>query len=574
MSASTPTHTAAVNPRPAGRGALVPLALALVLLGFLLVPPVRGHARLELAFAGASGLLALGCALVAWRARRRGEPLRIELVPGRKSHYIQGCVQLCIYAYWGWYWRDVYREAPLILAQLVFLYAFEALLSFARGQSWRLGFGPLPIVLSTNVFLWFVHDWYALQFVTLAIAALGKQLVQWERDGKRTHVFNPSAFCLALVSLVLIATGTTQLTRGIEIATTIGRPPHIYLEIFLLGLVVQFFFATTLMTLAAAATLLLWNVVWERATGTWFFVDTNLPIAIFLGLHLLVTDPSTSPRSSAGRVIFGALYGAGNILLYALLQHWGVPEFYDKLLPVPLLNLGVQWMDRMARRGWLARLGQIEARLRPHLANGVHMALWSAVFVTLLATGYVEAAHPGRSLAFWKQAAEEGRSGARERYLKLVGAQAEAGSGEANRLLGEVWMEGRLRTRDRALAAYYLARASALGDLQGARELAVQFLFLREARSDADVLRALERLEAQMDHDGRSAYLLGFACETGRGRELDAGRAAALYALGSALDDPDCRRAAKRLRAGGAPTGADVLPEWCSWVRAIATGAP
>jgi hypothetical protein len=33
----------------------------------------------------------------------------------------------CIYAYWGWYWREVYHQIPLIIAQIVFVYALDML---------------------------------------------------------------------------------------------------------------------------------------------------------------------------------------------------------------------------------------------------------------------------------------------------------------------------------------------------------------------------------------------------------------------------------------------------------------
>lgn len=56
---------------------------------------------------------------------------------------------------------------------------------------------------------------------------------------------------------------------------------------------------------------------------------------MFLGLHLLVTDPSTSPRTPLGRAIFGVLYGVGVFGLYALLGAFGLPTFYDKLLCMP-----------------------------------------------------------------------------------------------------------------------------------------------------------------------------------------------------------------------------------------------
>ena len=63
--------------------------------------------------------------------------------------------------------------------------------------------------------------------------------------GRSVHIFNPSAFTLGLFSLVLIATGTTHLTWGQEIATTLSLAPHIYLVLFLVGLVVMYFFSIT-----------------------------------------------------------------------------------------------------------------------------------------------------------------------------------------------------------------------------------------------------------------------------------------------------------------------------------------
>ena len=71
-----------------------------------------------------------------------------------------------------------------------------------------------PIIFSTNLFLWFTDDWFYLQFLMVAAGFLGKAFVQWRREGRRTHIFNPSAFSLGLFSLVLIVTGTSDLTWG------------------------------------------------------------------------------------------------------------------------------------------------------------------------------------------------------------------------------------------------------------------------------------------------------------------------------------------------------------------------
>ena len=111
--------------------------------------------------------------------------------------------------------------------------------------------------------------------------------------------------------------------------------------LFVIGLVVMYFFAITPVTAMAAATLFGLSALYVAVTGVPYFVDSEIPSAVFLGLHLLVTDPSTSPRTPLGRAIFGVLYGLGVFALYALLGALGLPTFYDKLLCVPLLNLMV-----------------------------------------------------------------------------------------------------------------------------------------------------------------------------------------------------------------------------------------
>ena len=239
----------------------------------------------------------------------------------------------------------------------------------------------------------------------IALGFLGKEFVRWNKDAHSTHIFNPSAFSLAVFSIALIVTGTTHLTWGQEIATTLNYPAFIYIEIFLLGLVVQYLFSVTLVTLAAAASLMILNLVYTGATGVYWFLDSNIPIAVFLGLHLLVTDPSTSPRTDGGRVIFGVLYGAAVFALYGLLDAFAAPTFYDKLLAVPLLNLSIQWIDRIANR---TGLQQIKL---PKQAGGrrnlTHMSVWIALVTGMLWSGFVGPGHEGNKADFWAQACEQ-----------------------------------------------------------------------------------------------------------------------------------------------------------------------
>jgi hypothetical protein len=41
-------------------------------------------------------------------------------------------------------------------------------------------------------------------------------------------------------------------------------------------------------------------------TGTCFFCDSKVPIAVFLGMDLLFTDPSPAPRTELGAGVFEA----------------------------------------------------------------------------------------------------------------------------------------------------------------------------------------------------------------------------------------------------------------------------
>lgn len=539
----------------------LPVLLTFVYMAFVFCPTVQANATLERTFLWVGGALLAWAAVVHARGVDGRRVFRIERVPPQKSHYIQGSVQLGIYVYWGAYWPNVAQQAPLIVSQLVFLYVVDGLLSWTRGRAWRLGFGPLPIILSTNIFIWFKPDWYAWQFALVALAALGKEFIRWERDGRRTHIFNPSAFALCVVSLVLIGTNSTHLTWGVEIAATLTRPPHIYLEIFLLGLVVMFFFRTTLMTLSAVAVLVALDLGWHAATGTHYFIDTNIPIAVFLGLHLLVTDPSTSPRTNGGKMVFGALYGLANFALYWVLEAYNQAEFYDKLLPVPLLNLSVQVLDRWGRSGVLGVLDAWQSRVfTARWTNPLHMATWMALFAGIYFTGFIAAPHEGRSLDFWRRAHAEGKPGAGRKLFKLANAQAEAGSPEALNELGVIYVRGDIVDQHRGAAGHYFASACERGSLNGCANVATQYISLGEARSQRDLDMALARIEGAVAKcaDGRTCYLVGYAYETGRGRPMDIGRAVALYERGRALGNPEASKGLARIALSGRLAGYDL----------------
>ncbi len=518
------------------RLARLPVLLIVAFFGFLLLPRVQQDAHVTWAFAGVgTGMLLWQVAL--WRiAARAGRPLLVEFVPPVRQHYIQACVQSCLYAYWGWFWSPIYAQVPLILGQFVFIFAFDALFAWSRGRCWRLTSGPVPIVLSTNLFIWFVDQWFVLQFAMITVGLLGKEFLKWRKDGRTTHIFNPSGFGLFVTALALIATGTTdELTMARPLATTIDGPPHIFLVLFCLGLVVQHFFAVTLMTFAAAVVVVGLNLGYTWATGVYMFVGSNLPAAGFLGLHLLMTDPSTSPRTNLGRTLFGAGYGLGYVVMYDQLGLWLDLELFAKLFPVPILNLAVRRLDRIARSGWAGRLNQRwESALTPRRLNLLHMSMWSLVFFTLLSTHYLPGPNAGNSIAFWKRARAEGKPQA-DRKLKIL-AKSQAlrmagkDSGEAANEFGIVITQTHVPS-ERVDAVSWFGLGASLESTHASQNLLIDFLFLGAAPSAPDLEFAWNRVKQDAAAATRetSAFLLGYAHETGRSVPQDLGRALKLY---------------------------------------------
>ena len=200
-----PTHTTRLS--AGGAFALNALfAGAMIVLSQLAVVQDRPVVR--------TSILGAALALLAWSALlfgvlRRGQKVTLEVVL-RRQHYLQACLQGALILYWGYYWREVYHAAPLIAAQLLFAYGFDSLLSWTHRRKYMLGFGPFPIIFSITLFLWFKDDWFYLQFGLVAIGFLAKEFLRWTRDGINTHIFNPSSFPLAVVSVFLLIFNATE----------------------------------------------------------------------------------------------------------------------------------------------------------------------------------------------------------------------------------------------------------------------------------------------------------------------------------------------------------------------------
>jgi len=532
----------------------LPLAFTVALALVTALPTVQQHTTLLWSVAGAAGILLLGIAALAVSATRLGRTLSIE-ISLRKQHYLQACAQLSVLLYWGWYWRPVYDAAPLLVAQLLFAYAFDILLGWARRDTYTLGFAPFPVIFSINLFLWFKPDWFYLQFLMIAVGFAAKELIRWNKDGRRAHIFNPSSFPLAVFSIALILTGNTSMTWGVEIARTQFNPPNIYLMLFLIGLPGQYLFGVTTMTMSAVVTTYLCGLLYFVATGTYFFIDSYIPIAVFLGMHLLVTDPSTSPKTELGRIIFGSLYGLGNVVLYELLRRIGVPAFYDKLLPVPLLNLSIGVIDRVAQSPALkmfdpARLGR---SLGPQPRNLAWITIWASIFVAMSAAQAVGDTHPGHRVPFWQQACRDNKRNACENLKLFVSTYCADGSGWACNELGVLRSDGHVHDSQDPHDDF--VKACTLGFSVGCQNVAIVTAGGNPRRADPQlqdypvVLRSgkgaiEERTSVQLFGKAcgqgwlNACERLAFAYLRGEGAPRDAERAAAEFDKACAAGSP------------------------------------
>jgi hypothetical protein len=453
MDARVTEATSSAKPISPGRAVLLPGAFAALLAAFVFVPPVSADPQLIRTFLFAAGALVAWGAMLFLAARAAGRALTLEIVI-RKPHWVQACAQTTIILYWGWYVRTVYAFLPFIAAQLIFAYAVDGLLNWSRRDNYQLGFGPFPIILSINLFLWFKQDWFHWQFAMILLGYVGKELIRWTKNGRSAHVFNPSSFPLAVCSLVLITTGTTDITWGQEIASTQYNPPHIFAVMFLASLPGQILFGVATMTMTAVISAYAFGLGYFLLTGTYFFQDAFIPIAVFLGMHLLFTDPSTSPRTERGRIIFGVLYGFGTIAFAALFRAIGVPPFYDKLLPVPLLNMSIQVIDRAAVTKWFRFIdfSWIGAAMTAPRRRYSVVAVWVAVFLGISVAGGLGDNHPGQYLPFWAQACEEGSERACDYSAGMQTTYCDRESGWACNELGI--LQGTRQVRNEATASF------------------------------------------------------------------------------------------------------------------------
>ena len=198
-----------------------------------------------------------------------------------------------------------------------------------------------------------------------------------------------------------------------------------------------------------------------------------------------------------------------------------MPGFYDKLLQVPLLNLSVKLLDRLARSPMLKAidpsawgLRAVAAMRRSGRRHLAYMGVWAVAFVAMSASGYLGDEHPGQWTPFWEQAcAANARSACVDLYF-LQDGYCEDGSGWACNELGILLAE---RYDNRRRAAMAFERACTLQFAAGCDNAVAMTqgdMFRRDAPTVADYRFILRGSKGPFP-DREPAQLYARACVQG-----------------------------------------------------------
>ena len=109
----------------------LPALLAIVLCLFAFAMRARSAPMLPFSILGAAAALLIYAVVIRQQALAAGRVLTMEFVP-KAAHWVQLIMHSCIYAYWGWYWPQVYHESRLSSTQIVFVYALDMLVCWSR----------------------------------------------------------------------------------------------------------------------------------------------------------------------------------------------------------------------------------------------------------------------------------------------------------------------------------------------------------------------------------------------------------------------------------------------------------
>ncbi len=354
---------------------LVFVAVAAAAIPFL--PPISARPNLQFWMIAANIVLAIVGAVFS---QRFNETVSFAYL-FRRAHIVQMLAQSSIYFYMALYSPVLRESAFSIVYQLVFAFLADAMICAYLRKPISIGFAVFPIVLSVNFFLWFKGHHYYLQLACILFAVASKHfLVRPDPAGGVRHIFNPSGIALAVFSLFVLIGGHQNFAQLPEVIEThhLARP-GIFFVIFMAGCFSLYFGKVVSVTLGAFLTLYITSEVARFFAGGVPLMHQWIDPSLLLGITLLITDPKTSPDRPLAQFAYGCLYAIGVMLAYGLLSLFQQPGFFLKVLPVPVLNLLVPWLNRTR---WLQG---------PFPSGGVYRwglhLTYAVVFFTLIRLG-------------------------------------------------------------------------------------------------------------------------------------------------------------------------------------------
>ena len=146
-----------------------------------------------------------------------------------------------------------------------------------------------------------------------------------------------------------------------------GGAPNMTELVLLIAIIVQLRIPIVLISISAFLGLTLLTF-WDLGTvrPTW--------APMFLIIPLLVTDPSTIPKTPLGKVLFGFTFGVSSGLLGVWMKSiWG-NDFYSKILMVLPVNAARHQFDRLGDA--LTRLKWFPHQVLGSRYNLAHMVCW------------------------------------------------------------------------------------------------------------------------------------------------------------------------------------------------------
>jgi len=288
------------------------------------------------------------------------------------THVLPATLQVVLFVYWARYWPEVIDHMSVVGIQLAIAYTIDVLLAWSLHRPYSPSLGPVPIVLSINLFVWFVPGDVLLYALVIAIALSSKTLIL--SCGR--HVFNPSVFGIAVVALLCILLPAWFQYR--DISHDFDRPPHMAHLIVLLALIPQVRLRTAPVAFGAVLSMLGVMLLVTALTGYRGGPSPWWPPWL-LTITLLAGDPATIPSGSLSRLLFGLFLGLTFYLVSRGLLLTVGTDFFAKVIPIPLANLMVPAFERAA-----PALSSRWPGLRRATGNGVCVAAWLSLSILML----------------------------------------------------------------------------------------------------------------------------------------------------------------------------------------------